>query len=49
MIKTKKETLKAPIAEKIPFKSIVHGYKRVDNYHWMRLTDEQKSSKNPDK
>ena len=37
-----------PIAKKEPFEMINHGHKRVDNYYWMRLTDEQKKSKNPD-
>ena len=26
---------------------ITHNHKRVDNYYWMRLTDEQKLSKKP--
>ena len=37
-----------PVAEKIPHKTTIHGYDRVDNYHWMRLTDKQKLAKNPD-
>ncbi|MBC8323235.1 MAG: S9 family peptidase, partial [Candidatus Marinimicrobia bacterium] len=37
-----------PVAEKAPHKTTVHGYERVDNYHWMRLTDDQKLAKNPD-
>ena len=38
-----------PIALKNPYEMVEHGHKRVDNYYWMRLTDEQKSSKQPDK
>ena len=37
-----------PVAEKTPHQTTVHGYERVDNYHWMRLTDEQKLAKDPD-
>jgi len=37
-----------PVAEKTPHQITVHGYERVDNYHWMRLTDEQKLAKDPD-
>ncbi|MCB0475410.1 MAG: S9 family peptidase, partial [Flavobacteriaceae bacterium] len=39
---------KAPIAEKIPKKLEKHGDVRIDNYYWMRLTDEQKNAKQPD-
>jgi oligopeptidase B len=38
----------APTAEKIPITSTIHGDTRVDNYFWMRLTDEQKNAKIPD-
>ncbi|MFM7770140.1 MAG: hypothetical protein ACKO8Q_06230, partial [Bacteroidota bacterium] len=37
-----------PRAEKIPFEITEHNHTRVDNYYWMRLSDEQKESKNPD-
>ena len=37
-----------PMAKKESFEMINHGHKRVDNYYWMRLTDEQKKSKTPD-
>ena len=33
-----------PIAEKIPTKLEKHGDVRIDNYFWMRLSDEQKLS-----
>ncbi|MFQ6677284.1 MAG: S9 family peptidase [Fidelibacterota bacterium] len=42
------QTNMPPIAEKIPHTTSIHGYERVDNYHWMRLTDEQKLSKDSD-
>jgi oligopeptidase B len=38
----------APLAEKIPKELEKHGDVRIDNYYWMRLTDGQKSAKNPD-
>ena len=31
-----------PIALKNPHEMVEHGHKRIDNYYWMRLTDEQK-------
>ncbi len=37
-----------PVAEKTPHQTTVHGYERIDNYHWMRLSDGQKLAKNPD-
>ncbi len=40
-----KQTIKPPIAEKIPYKVFDN---RIDNYYWMRLTDEQKNAVNPD-
>lgn len=40
-----KKIPKPPVAEKIPFE-VFDG--RIDNYYWMRLSDEQKSSANPD-
>lgn len=42
------EPLVPPIAEKLPHEMIAHGHKRVDDYYWMRLTDEQKSAETPD-
>ena len=40
--------VEAPIAEKIPTEMTMHGDSRVDNYFWMRLSDEQKEAKNKD-
>lgn len=48
----KQETMKvdinAPVAQKTPKELEKHGDVRVDNYYWMRLTDEQKNAKKPD-
>jgi oligopeptidase B len=45
---TNKMDIKAPIAEKIPFELKIHGETRIDNYYWMRLSDEQKSAAKKD-
>jgi oligopeptidase B len=37
-----------PVAEKIPYVIESNGNERVDNYFWMRLTDEQKNAATPD-
>ena len=37
-----------PTAKMIPHETEEFGTKRVDNYHWMRLSDEQKNSETPD-
>jgi oligopeptidase B len=37
-----------PVAEKIPFVVESNGNERVDNYFWMRLSDEQKNAETPD-
>ncbi len=37
-----------PIADKIAYPMEIHGDTRVDNYYWMRLSDEQKNAENPD-
>ncbi len=39
---------KPPRAKKEPKELIVHDDKRIDNYFWMRLSDKQKESKEPD-
>ncbi|MBX7050986.1 MAG: S9 family peptidase [Flavobacteriales bacterium] len=33
-----------PMAKKIPYNLTEHGDTRVDNYYWMRLSDEQKNA-----
>jgi len=43
---TEKNDIKPPVAQQIPYKTTIHGQNRVDNYHWIRLTDEQKLAKN---
>ena len=42
------DDLKAPSAEKQAKLLTIHNSTRIDNYFWMRLTDEQKTSKNKD-
>ncbi|MDP6967270.1 MAG: oligopeptidase B, partial [Candidatus Marinimicrobia bacterium] len=37
-----------PIAEKIPRELTTHDHTRIDDYYWMRLTDDQKNAKEPD-
>ena len=41
--------MKSPIANKKPYKTQTHNIKRIDNYHWMRLSDKQKNAKKQDK
>lgn len=37
-----------PSPEKIEETLSLHGHDRIDNYYWMRLTDEQKEAESPD-
>ncbi len=37
-----------PVAEKIPYAIESNGNERIDNYFWMRLSDEQKNAETPD-
>ena len=37
-----------PVAIKKPYEMTIHNHTRVDDYYWMRLTDEQKSAKEYD-
>lgn len=37
-----------PIATKKPYETIIHGDTLIDNYFWMRLSDEQKNAETPD-
>ena len=41
-------SLEVPQAEKIPEELTMHGDTRVDDYFWMRLSDEQKNAETPD-
>lgn len=43
-----KDMTQAPQAKKIEKKLTTHGDTRVDNYFWMRLTDDQKEAETPD-
>lgn len=40
--------MKAPTAKKIAKEITTHGDTRIDNYFWMRLSDEQKEAESPD-
>jgi oligopeptidase B len=40
--------MQPPDAEKIPNELISHGDVRLDNYYWMKLSDEQKNASEPD-
>lgn len=40
----KTAALKPPVAEKIEKELTKHGDTRIDNYYWMRLSDEQKNT-----
>tara|TARA_B100000809_G_scaffold201340_1_gene201904 strand:- start:3111 stop:5207 length:2097 start_codon:yes stop_codon:yes gene_type:complete len=42
------EKSKGPIANKIEEKITTHGDTRIDDYFWMRLSDEQKKAETPD-
>ena len=44
----KSTDMKPPVAEKIKKELITHGDTRIDNYFWMRLSDEQKNAEDPD-
>ncbi|MEN9640268.1 MAG: hypothetical protein RLZZ262_2137 [Bacteroidota bacterium] len=39
---------KPPMAEKQSYAITEHGDTRIDNYYWMRLSDEQKNAEKPD-
>lgn len=39
---------KPPTAKKIPDTLMIHGDSRIDNYFWMRLSDDQKNAEQPD-
>lgn len=41
-------SIEAPVAKKIPKELTIHGDTRIDNYFWMRLSDEQKNAETPD-
>ncbi|MBK6341691.1 MAG: S9 family peptidase [Flavobacteriales bacterium] len=41
-------SLAPPVAAKRPHTITAHGHARVDEYHWMRLTEEQRNAAEPD-
>ncbi|WOD43043.1 S9 family peptidase [Hwangdonia lutea] len=41
-------SLETPVAKKIPKELTIHDDTRIDNYFWMRLSDEQKNAETPD-
>ncbi len=41
-------TLEQPVAKKVPLSLTEHDNERIDNYFWMRLSDEQKNAETPD-
>lgn len=43
-----KSDINPPIAEKQLKQMVIHGDTTMDNYFWMRLSDEQKNAKKPD-
>lgn len=45
---TQNMNVNEPIAKKVPHEITWHGHKRVDNYFWMRLSDEQKEAEEKD-
>ncbi|MEL7145576.1 MAG: oligopeptidase B, partial [Bacteroidota bacterium] len=47
-MKNTAKPIQPPVATKRPHSIITHDHERIDNYHWMRLTDEQKVSPSPD-
>ncbi|MDG0973112.1 MAG: S9 family peptidase [Crocinitomicaceae bacterium] len=42
------DTIQPPMAEKVAFEMTEHGNTRIDDYFWMRLSDEQKEATTPD-
>ncbi len=45
---SKNQNPQPPIAKKIPHETTIHNDSRLDNYFWMRLSDEQKKAETPD-
>lgn len=40
--------IKPPVAEKVPKELVAQGHTRIDNYYWMKLTDQQKNAEKKD-
>ncbi len=47
-IQNKVNAIEAPIAKKVKLVHSKHGDERIDNYYWMKLSDEQKNAETPD-
>ena len=45
---TVETAIEPPNADKVPFELAAHGTKRVDNYYWMKLSEEQKTASEKD-
>lgn len=43
--KSTKDLVNAPVAKKIPKELTLHDDTRIDNYFWMRLSDDQRMLK----
>lgn len=43
-----KKEIKPPSPEKIPHELVANGNKRVDNYYWMKLSEEQRNASEKD-
>ncbi|MGY5351507.1 S9 family peptidase [Wenyingzhuangia sp. IMCC45533] len=41
------KVIKAPVADKMPAKLVKHGDERIDDYYWLRLSDEEKNAEMP--
>ena len=48
MIQCSSEMQEAPVAKKVKKVLEIHDDQRIDNYFWMRLSDEQKETEQPD-
>ncbi len=46
--KSTKDLVNAPVAKKTPKELTLHDDTRIDNYFWMRLSDDQKNAEDPD-
>ncbi|MEX2230557.1 MAG: S9 family peptidase [Cyclobacteriaceae bacterium] len=44
----KEKNIQPPTPEKIPFELAAHGTNRIDNYYWMKLSEDQKSAATKD-
>ena len=45
---SQKQKVKPPMAKKIAHEMSLHNDTRVDDYYWMKLSDEQKNTSEPD-